>query len=80
MWHILSEDAEFDASLMVEGKPAKKAVALQDAGVATAVCAITETAVAEEKPLPKKADTKRNTVTDNKKAGVAGKKRKKVDS
>jgi hypothetical protein len=69
LWHMLSEDAAFDASLMVEGKPAKKAGVMQEAGVATAVCALAATAEAEEKPLPRKAGTKRNTATDNKKVG-----------
>ena len=78
IWHMLSEDEEFDASLMVDRKLAKKAVAMQEASVDAAVCAIAETAIAEEKPLSKKAGTKNRTATGNKKTGVAGKKRKKV--
>ncbi|GHT48422.1 hypothetical protein AGMMS49936_10900 [Endomicrobiia bacterium] len=42
------------------------------------LCARAETAVAEEKPLPKKAGTKSRMATGNKETGVAGKKRKKV--
>jgi transposase len=78
IWHMLSEDAEFDASLMVDRKLAKKSAAMQEASVDAAVCAIAETAIAEEKPLPKKAGTKNRAATGNKKTGVAGKKRKKV--
>jgi transposase len=80
IWHMLSEDREFDASLMAGRKPEKETEKMGDS------TALVYGALSEERKPEKKASqgkevkpvlTGKNKL-ENKKTSVAGKKRKKV--
>jgi transposase len=75
IWHMLTEDAEFDLSRMLDKRLIKKAEAMRElakleTGESIHVHEIEEDEITEEKP--------RLTKTRVKKPGVAGKKNKKV--
>ena len=69
IWHMLSEEVEFDIGMMIDRKLAKKSETMSN------TARLAEEAVYEKqyKPVPKKIPGK-----SIKKTGVAGKKRKKV--
>ena len=89
IWHMLTEDAEFDVKKMVDGKLAKKSESMSKAAGAGSEAPVEreEPSVEREEPpvereeppsMPQKEREPRKGREAVKKTGVARKKRKKV--